>query len=103
MALEHDKGFGVAEFLSQRWHYSRSYAGMRNEVLGRRRYLYALGAPVLPPILTWRIARNFLRRRRHGRELVLALPLILLYTATWAAGEAVGYVAGGGRSLLRVR
>ena len=37
MVLEHDKDFGLGEFLSQRWHYSRSYAGMRNESLGRRR------------------------------------------------------------------
>ena len=42
MVLEHDKDFGLGEFLSQRWHYSRSYAGMRSEELGRRRYLYAL-------------------------------------------------------------
>ena len=32
-----------------------------------------------------------------------ATPLILLYLATWAAGEAVGYALGGGRSLLKVR
>jgi GT2 family glycosyltransferase len=103
MTIDHDKDFGLREFLSQRWHYSRSYAGMRNETLGRRRYLYALGTPLLPPLLSWRITRNVLRRSGHRRELLLAMPLILLYTAAWAAGEAVGYVAGGGRSLLEVR
>jgi hypothetical protein len=103
MTLEHDKDFGLGEFLSQRWHYSRSYAGMRNETLGRKRYLYALGTPLLPPLLTWRVARNVLRRPGRRRELAVAMPLILLYTTTWAAGEAVGYVAGGGRSLFKVR
>jgi hypothetical protein len=103
MVLEHDKDFGLGEFLSQRWHYSRSYAGMRAEALGRRRFLYALGTPLLPPVLYWRMARNVLPRRRLRREFLLATPLILLFTCTWAAGEAVGYVLGGGRSLLKVR
>ena len=104
MVLEHDKDFGLGEFLSQRWHYSRSYAGMRNATLGRKRSLYALGAPLLPPLLYWRIARNVLsrgvgtararcsRRRSSSRT-----------RSRWALGEAVGYAFGGGRSLLEVR
>jgi hypothetical protein len=103
MVLEHDKDFGLGEFLSQRWHYSRSYAAMRSESLGRRRYLYALGAPLLPPVLYWRIARNVFSRGRRRREFLVATPLILLYVLTWAAGEFVGYAFGGGRSLLKVR
>ena len=35
--LEHAKDFGFVEFVSQRYHYSRSYAGMRNAELGRKR------------------------------------------------------------------
>ena len=42
-------------------------------------------------------------RPPYRREFALATPLILLYTVVWAVGEAVGYVFGGGRSLLRVR
>jgi hypothetical protein len=103
MVLEHDKDFGLGEFLSQRWHYSRSYAGMRNESLGRRRWLYALGAPLLPPVLYWRMARNVFSRRRRRREFLIATPLILLYLVVWAAGEAAGYAFGGGHSLLEVR
>jgi hypothetical protein len=103
MVLEHDKDFELGEFLSQRWHYSRSYAGMRNETLGRRRWLYALGAPFLPPLLYWRMARNVLGRDRLRREFALATPLIFVYTITWAIGEAVGYAFGGGDSLLEVR
>jgi hypothetical protein len=104
MVLEHDKDFEMGEFLSQRWHYSRSYAGMRNASLGRKRPLYVLGTIVLPFLLYYRIARNVFRRRTRRRELLTATPLILLYLVTWAAGEAVGYAFGGGRSsLLRVR
>lgn len=101
--IDHAKDFGVGEFASQRYHYSRSYAGMRNAQLGGRRWLYAAASPVLVPLMLKRIAGNVLRRGTHRRELVRATPLILLYSTVWAWGEAVGYVFGGGRSLLRVR
>ena len=99
----HAQEFGIREFVSQRYHYSRSHAGMRNHALGRKRILYAAGSPVLVPLLYFRIARNVLSRRCHRRELLRATPLIALYVTVWAFGEAVGYCLGGGRSLLRVR
>ena len=101
--VEHDKDFDLREFLSQRYHYSRSYAGMRNPGLGRRRWLFALGTPLLLPLLYGRIARNVFSRGRDRMRFVLATPLVLLYVVVWAAGEAVGYTMGGGRSLLKVR
>jgi len=101
--VEHDKDFDLAEFLSQRYHYSRSYAGMRNPELGRRRPLYALATPLLVPLLYYRMARNVFSRGRARGKFLLATPLILLYVVVWAFGELVGYVFGGGRSLLRVR
>jgi hypothetical protein len=101
--IEHAKEFGFREFLSQRYHYSRSHAGMRNEQIGRRRFVYALGSPIVVPLLYARIARNVFRKRHHRRELVLSTPLVLVYLAVWAFGELVGYAFGGGRSILRVR
>lgn len=103
LTLDHVKHFGLREFLSQRWHYARSHAGMRNAELGPKRALYALGSPALVPLLTWRITRNVLGKRRHRRKLALAAPLVALYVATWSLGEAVGYAFGGGRSLLKVK
>lgn len=101
--LDHAKDFGFREFLSQRYHYSRAYAGMRNAELGGKRLLYALGSPLILPLMYGRIVKNVVARRRHRRELALASPLILLYMSVWAGGEAIGYGLGGGRSLLRVR
>jgi glycosyltransferase involved in cell wall biosynthesis len=101
--VEHDKGFELGEFFSQRYHYSRSYAGMRNPELGGKRVLYALGTPLLLPLVYWRTARNVFSRRRARKEFLLATPLVLAYISVWAFGEAVGYVFGGGRSLLKVR
>jgi glycosyltransferase involved in cell wall biosynthesis len=101
--VEHDKDFDLGEFLSQRYHYSRSYAGMRNPDLGARRGLYAVGTPLLIPLLYARMAGNVFARRRSRRQFLLATPLVLLYITVWAFGEAVGYTFGGGRSLLKVR
>ena len=102
--IDHAKDFGFREFTSQRYHYSRSYAGMRNPDLGRRRLLYALGAPLLAPLMTIRVARNVAARGgRHVGSMLRATPLILFYSTVWAGGEAIGYAFGGGRSLLRVR
>lgn len=102
-ALDHVRDFDVREFLPQRYHYARSYAGLRNPELGWKRVVYFLGSPLLVPLMSWRIARNVLRRRRHRRELLAAAPLVLLYVVVWAVGEAVGYAFGGGQSLLRVK
>jgi hypothetical protein len=101
--INHVKDFGIREFLSQRYHYSRSHAGMRNAELGWRRVLYAAGSPLLVPLLYRRIARNVWHRRGPVAEFAKSTPLILLYTVVWAFGEAVGYTFGGGRSILRVR
>ena len=103
IVLEHAKDFGFVEFVSQRYHYSRSYAGMRNTQLGWKRILYALGSPLLVPLAYMRIARNVRTRPAYRRAFRRATPLILLYTVVWAFGEAVGYVFGGGRSILKVR
>jgi hypothetical protein len=101
--IHHAKDFGFREFASQRYHYSRSYAGTRNQQLGARRVLYALGSPLLVPLTVTRIARNVSAKRACVSPFARSLPLIVLYSSVWAAGEAFGYVAGGGRSLLHVR
>ena len=103
IVLDHAKDFGFSEFVSQRYHYSRSYAGIRNAELGRKRLVYALGSPLLVPLAYLRIARNVRARPRYRSAFRRATPLILVYTVVWAFGEAIGYVFGGGRSILKVR
>ena len=101
--VDHVKDFGIREFASQRYHYARSHAGMRNPELGPRRVIYFFGSPLIVPLMYSRIARSVLSKGRHRREFLLATPLILAYTCIWAVGEAVGYALGGGRSLLKVK
>lgn len=103
MVLGHDKDFGFREFASQRWHYARSHAGIRNAELGPRRVVYIAGSPLIVPLMLKRIIRNVRAKPRHRRRFAQAAPLIVVYLVVWAAGEAAGYLLGGGRSLLRVR
>jgi hypothetical protein len=103
LVVDHVKRFGVREFLSQRYHYARSHAGMRNAQLGWRRPVYVIGSPLLVPLLASRIARNVFAKRHDRARFLICSPLVLLYLSVWAFGEAVGYALGGGRSLLKVR
>jgi GT2 family glycosyltransferase len=100
--VDHVMDFDLRESLEQRFHYARAYAAMRNDDLGWKRAVYSVTSPAIVPLLYARIARN-VWRRGHAREFVLATPLLALYLVATAIGEGVGYVFGGGRSLLRVR
>ena len=48
--IDHAKDFGFREFASQRYHYSRSYAGTRNYELGRVASVRAR-LPALAPLM----------------------------------------------------
>lgn len=100
----HDKHYTLGEYLSQRYLYSRSFAGKRAQQSPLvRRLAYAAGSFVLPPLLLWRIVRRVGSRPPHRTTLVRALPLITTFVLSWAAGELVGYLAGPGDALGRVR
>lgn len=100
----HKKSFGLAEFVAQRYHYARSYAGMRlRQAPPWRRVVYAgFAGTLLPPLLLTRIVRNVRARGRHYRELALSLPFLVLFVAAWGWGEVVGYLLGPGDSLAKV-
>jgi glycosyltransferase involved in cell wall biosynthesis len=95
--------FGFLYFLGQRFHYSRSFAGMRRvKMTAPRRAFYAALAPALPMLMLWRIARQVFRKRRYRMKFLLALPLLSAFMISYAAGEFAGYLFGMGTSLLKV-
>jgi GT2 family glycosyltransferase len=103
MTVSHKKEFGFGYFMSQRYHYSRSFAAMRMRAVPlSRRLAYACATPALPFLLLWRMATTVWRKQRRRKEFLLATPIIGMFLASWAWGEAVGALLGPGDSLARV-
>jgi hypothetical protein len=103
MAVLHKISFGYSEFLAQRYHYSRSFAGMRlSGAPWWKRIGYAAGTLLLPGVLLVRLVGIIGRKRQCWKPFACSLPVLLTFLASWAVGEGVGALFGPGRSLQRV-
>jgi hypothetical protein len=99
----HKKHYTVWEYLSQRYLYSRSYAGMRlRGAPASRRVAYGFAAFALPPLLFVRTVRTIWRKKCHRPELMKSLPLLALFVSGWGWGEVVGAWFGPGDALAKV-
>ena len=75
--------------------WGRSFAGTRaREISTAKRSILAALSAVLPVVLTWRIFRLGLNKRRNLGRLLTALPLVALLQTFWSVGECIGYVTG---------
>jgi glycosyltransferase involved in cell wall biosynthesis len=103
VVMSHRKRFGFRYFLSQRFVYSRYYAGVRFEhhQLGKR-LMYAVLSPLLPPLVLVRVAKGALSREVFRQPALRSLPALACFSVAWGIGEAVGYVLGPGDSLSRI-
>lgn len=103
MVVRHIKPFRLFHFLIQRFHFARSYAGMRRvDQSWPKRLMYGAGSAVLPALLTARVTRTVLAKRRHLGRFVAIFPLVVLFLSVGALGEMIGYLAGPGQSLEKV-
>lgn len=97
------KEFTFLYFLTQRFHFSRSFAGMRSRLISpSRRAISALISPALPFLMTWRIAQQVFIKKRYYKEFLFSLPLLAIFMVSYAAGEFTGYAFGSGKSLEKV-
>ena len=103
IGVGHKKHYTVGEYLSQRFLYARSYAGERVKGMPlAKRLSYGAAAFALPPLLMYRTVARVLAKRRYRVQLLLSIPLLVLFIASWTAGEIVGYWTGPADSLSRV-
>jgi hypothetical protein len=103
MVVHHIKPFRLGYFLAQRFHFARSYAGMRRtEQSWPVRLVYGAGSIALPALLFARVVRTVVRKRRLLGRFLAVSPLVALFLTVGAFGEMVGYLLGPGRSLDKV-
>lgn len=104
MTVSHQRHFGFLEFLTQRFHYSRHYAGF---LLRDRSFLYriirSVVSIVLPVILLKRILSCGFAKHRFRKELILSTPFLMCFTTVWAFGEMIGSLLGPGQSLVFIK
>jgi hypothetical protein len=81
------------------FHHGRAYAARRfADRSAARRLLFASMTPALPLVKIARVLRETSSRGRLTGQLCAAMPLVLMFTASWSLGEAIGCLAGPGRS-----
>lgn len=104
IVVGHKMHYRMADYVTQRFLYSRAYAGIRRTTMPPiQRALFALGSFALPPVLLTRIIVRVAASRRHRAELLSSLPLLVVFVSAWAAGEFVGYIGGAGDAMAKVR
>lgn len=100
--MYHCKKFSPGLFYSQRFTYSRYYAGLRFGKSGLVKRLAAAGATVLlPPLLFWRMVKAT-GAKNLGKEFRRASPSLFALVFVWAVGEMAGYLFGPGDALARI-
>jgi glycosyltransferase involved in cell wall biosynthesis len=104
LKVSHQKHMGFFEYLGQRYHYSRAYAGARTHERSLFfRLAYSVACTILPIILLKRILSYGFSKHLFRKELVLSTPLLACFTITWAFGEMVGSLFGPGKSLAMIK
>jgi len=91
----HMKSFGLWSFIRQRFQHGIRFGQWRaSHLVGVQRIVYRVCFPVIPFLLLARIGRQVLAKRRHRRQFLVSLPLLVLFLLSWAAGEVTGSLRG---------
>jgi len=92
-AIYQNQSYSLAAFCTDRFEHGRDYARKRlAEDPNASRWFLLAASPLLPPLLTWRVARASARSR--WGTFLRALPATVLFLTAWSVGEAVGYLRG---------
>ena len=94
ICVRHMRSFTFGEFMRQRFWHSRQF-GSSNAIRlsSASRLAHIVAAPLIPFVMLSRIMRLVWRRQRQLAPMLLATPVLLLFLASWAAGECLGYLS----------
>lgn len=95
LVYQHRPPLTLGQVMRERIAWGRVFAETRaNELSGWRRFMFAAGTILLPPLLLVRVIRHMRRQQRNLREMASVLPLALLLAVGWSLGELIGYLMG---------
>jgi hypothetical protein len=84
---------GARAFTAQRLAHGRRYGHQRGLHFSTARNLAgALGSPLVPFLMSWRVLSRVLQRRRYRLRALAVLPLIFWFNLVWASAEARGHL-----------
>ena len=102
LVMFHKKRFSWGLFASQRFIYSRYYAGLRfGDAALPKRAVASLASLALPPLLLMRAVKAA-KAKGLSREMLRASPYLLALYCVWAVGESVGALKGPGNALAMI-
>ena len=103
MVVYHRGPFDFGYYLTQRFLFSRAFAGVRARTQSLSwRLAYLLTAPIIPVMLLGRMTARVVEKRLRVRQFLRALPLTIPALVVLVAGEWVGCLLGPGDALSRV-
>lgn len=103
MTVQVNTHYRLGTLLASRFGYARCFGGTRAALAGpRKRWLYRLGAPLVPALLLHRHLGAALRLAGTDRLGAGGLAALSALCLAWSAGEAAGSWAGTGKTCDRL-
>lgn len=85
------------ELIRRRYRHGRCFGAMRaRSAAGWLRIAYALAAPLMPALLTYKLWRRVWPKRLYRRAFMRTFPLSVLVLTLWSIGEGMGNLFGAG-------
>lgn len=99
MTVQIKTQYRLGSLLASRFRYARCFGGTRAALASpRKRWVYRLGAPLVPALLLYRHLGAALRPAGHAKIGVGGLAALSALCLAWSAGEAAGSWAGPGNT-----
>jgi len=103
MVVRHLGPWDYGYYLSQRYLFSRAFAGVRARAESLpKRIIYLLIAPLMPFVLLARIARTVAAKGQYMGRFIKTIPWIFPALVVYVFGEWIGYLLGPGNALSKV-
>ncbi|MGV6850109.1 MAG: glycosyltransferase [Marinibacterium sp.] len=104
IVVGHKMHYTFGLYFSQRYIYSRAYAGMRVVGEGLPKKIAMGGAAfALPPLMFVRTVQTLRKKGKHMDWFAKSIPMIAAFCVAWGAGEVAGYWFGPKDALSKVR